>query len=312
MKEKIYLNDKQYNVTDFYNRQDHRLTVVFENGVMIDDFLSNINDAPIRMYTAGYGNSRGTLCGEFVGWTTLYKRKGRTIILSDNGDVWEEPQPYVEPTPTLEEVKITKIEELRTICHQMIEAGVDVEIGGEIQHFSYTTEDQNNIKDAFDLAYQTGLSVPYHADGKSCALFTSEEITMVFIMNKTNLTHHTTYFNQMRMYVESLDDIETINAIQYGDPLIGEYFEDYTNMMVQAQLVITALLGLEEQEEFAEETLEDYPGELPNETDELDDELGGELDGELNDELDDGLDDGLDGELNNEQDDKLQSSSGGE
>ena len=269
MKEKIYINDKQYNVADFYNRQDHRLTVVFENKSMIDEFLDDINNAPICMYTAGYGaNHRGTLCGEFVGWTTLYKQDGNIIVLSDNGDVWEEPQPYVEPILTLEQTKTIKIDELRAICHQMIENGVDVEIGNTTQHFSYTTEDQNNIKDAFDLAYQTGLSVPYHSDGQSCALYTPAQITMVFIMNKTNLTHHTTYFNQMRMYVESLDDIATIQSIQYGDPLTGEYLEDYTNMMTQAQLVIAALLGADE-EEFAEETLEEYPGEQEEQSDEL-------------------------------------------
>ena len=266
MKEKIYINDKQYNVADFYNRQAHRLTVVFNDETMIDEFLSNINNASICMYTAGYGGNRGALCGEFAGWTTLYKQDGNTIILSDNGDVWQEPQPYVEPIPTIEQIKSIKINELRAICHQMIEAGVDVEIGGEIQHFSYTTEDQNNIKDAFDLAYQTGLSVPYHADGESCTLFTPAEITMIFIMNKTNLTHHTTYFNQMKMYIESLDDIDAIQSIQYGDPLTGEYLEDYTNMMVQAQLVITALLGLEKQDEANNELSDEASNETDDES----------------------------------------------
>ena len=310
MKEKIYINDKQYNVADFYNRQDHRLTVVFDDETMIDEFLSNINNASICMYTAGYGGNRGALCGEFAGWETLYKREGTTIILSDNGDVWEEPQPYVEPTLTLEQIKSIKINELRAICHQMIEDGVDVEIGGEVKHFSYTTEDQNNIKDAFDLAYQTGLSVPYHADGESCTLFTPAEITMIFIMNKTNLTHHTTYFNQMKMYIESLDDIDTIQSIQYGNTLIGEYLEDYTNMMVQAQLVITALLGTDEQEEIKEE----YFDESPDETDEFDDEqrIDDESDDELDGEFDVESDEELNEELNNEQNDELQSSSGGE
>ena len=245
MKECIYINDKQYNVADFYNRQAHRLTFIFENNTMIDDFISDIHNAPIRMYTAGYGGNRGVLCGEFVDWDTVYLRDNSSnkVVLSDNGDVWTptiEPQPIA---PTLQEVKTGKITQLRSICHQMIEAGVDVEIDGTTQHFSYTTEDQNNIKDAFDLAYQTGLSVPYHADGCSCALYTPEQISMIFILNKTNLTHHTTYFNQLRMYVESLDNATTINSIQYGDPLTGEYLTDYTAMMAQAQLVITALVG---------------------------------------------------------------------
>jgi len=128
----------------------------------------------------------------------------------------------------------------------MIEDGVDVEIGGEVQHFSYTTEDQNNIKDAFDLAYQTGLDVPYHADGYGCKLYTPEQITMIFIMNKTNLTHHTTYFNQLRMWVETLTDIDEIQSVQYGDALTGEYLENYSLMMEQAQLVISALIGVED------------------------------------------------------------------
>lgn len=265
MKEQIRINGVTYNVTSFSICDNHKIVIEFDDFSMISHFLESIQTYPIEMYIG----EPGILCGQYYGYKTLYKRDGNKIILSNNGDVWEqeviEPQPYI---PTLEEAKLSKISELRTICHQMIETGVDIEIGDTTQHFSYTTEDQNNIKDAFDLAYQTGLSIPYHADGLSCVLYTPAEITMIFIMNKTNLTHHTTYFNQMKMYVESLDDINTIQLIQYGDPLPGVYFEEYTNMMIQAQLVITALLGPQldpQDEELEGELLEEEPSSLEEE-----------------------------------------------
>ena len=87
----------------------------------------------------------------YHGYTTLYRDiDENTVILSNDGSVYVEPEPVPEPepyVPTLEEVKTSKIQSLSSTCKQMIINGVDVEIDGTVEHFSYDEEDQVNIKE---------------------------------------------------------------------------------------------------------------------------------------------------------------------
>lgn len=152
----------------------------------------------------------------------------------------EPSEPYV---PTLDDVKKSKINELSRICNQSIVNGVNVEIDGVMEHFSYKDEDQVNIKEIFDLAVQTNIPMYYHADGASCKLYTVEQIITLYSTASTNKMHHTTYFNQLKLYVETLETNENVNDVVYGQELTGTYLETYNNSMMQAQLVLETLLS---------------------------------------------------------------------
>lgn len=179
------------------------------------------------------------------------KEDGLTYILtndendiytkSDTGNISGEMEEYI---PTLEDVKNNKITELLSICNSMIIHGVDVEIDGNVEHFSYTDEDQVNVKEIFDLSIQTNVPMYYHADGESCKLYTVEQIANIYSSLATNKMHHITYFNQLKMYVQSLDDIDIVNAVAYGDELTGSYLDTYNAAMEQAKAGISALFTL--------------------------------------------------------------------
>lgn len=160
------------------------------------------------------------------------------IPYSDNGIEIE----YPEYTPTLEEVKTIKIAEFSRICNQMITNGVDIDVDGNIEHFSYTDEDQRNIKELFDIVLQTNNSMYYHSDNGGCKLYSVDQIINLYISEVTNKMHHTTYFNQMKMYIESLDDNSIISNITYGTELPGEYLDTYNNAMLKAKENIDFLL----------------------------------------------------------------------
>ena len=189
------------------------------------------------MYTQG-----GLICGEWNDYITLYLQTDNSIQLSNDGSVYVEPE---EPKKeeTLEDVKKNKINELSENCKQLIYSGVTVDIDGVAEHFSYKTEDQTNIKDACDYANTTGLSVPYHADNTGCKLYTPEQIMNIYIAEKTNLTNQETYFNQLKIYVMSLDNIDDVKNVLYGQDLTGEYLENYNTVMTQAGLIIQAYFG---------------------------------------------------------------------
>lgn len=135
-----------------------------------------------------------------------------------------------------EELANSKIQELSSKCQEAITNGI--ELNGE--HFSYTLTDQNNISNIFQLAMSTGLSVPYHADGQDCRLYSKEEIMNIYFSQETNVTHHTTYYNQLKQYVLTLTTEEEINSVVYGQELIGTYLETYNEIMKQASIIATA------------------------------------------------------------------------
>lgn len=184
----------------------------------------------------------------------LYKKSddGLTYILTNNeDDVYVEPTEPENPdvdydyTPSLESVKDSKINSLSRICNTSIIDGVDVEIDGNVEHFSYTEEDQMNIKEIFDLAVQSNISMYYHADGQSCKLYTVEQIVNIYTSLAMNKMHHITYFNQLKMFIQSLEDVDAVNNIEYGVELTGEYLEIYNAAMEQAKAGMNALLTVD-------------------------------------------------------------------
>lgn len=249
-KEKIKLADGSVYEIDAILYLFNLIKITFSNK---DDIEKLISD-PSVFKTIDILTRGGQECGQYSDYITVYKIEDNILTLSNDGSVYVEPvepdpidpiypDPFEPIEPSLEDIKSFKISYLSSICNQMITDGIDMVIGDTTEHFSYKSEDQVNIKDAFDLALQTGLDIPYHCDGGGCKLYTADQIINLYISQKTNLTHHTTYFNQMRMYVNSLDDIDTVNAIEYGDELTGQYLTDYNIAMNQAAEVIKALLN---------------------------------------------------------------------
>lgn len=136
----------------------------------------------------------------------------------------------------LQKVKSDKIATLSTICRENIEKGV--EFNGE--RFSYKIEDQGNLEKSCNYAITTGLDAPYHADGCTCKLYPKEVLFTVYQMQTANLTHNETYFNQLKMYILSLNDMYEIESIYYGQELVGEYLDNYNMIMAQTQKIVEA------------------------------------------------------------------------
>lgn len=249
MKEKIRLLNKKEYEFDRINIFGHLLTITFDKNVDVDALVADTS----IFYSVTLLTRGGDTCEEFLQFTTLYMRNDQTIYLSNDGSVYKPEPPkqdiVIIEIPetvelTLEELRADKIKEFSFLCRQKIEEGIDIEINGTMQHFSYKeNEDQNDIKEAFDLAVATGMSVPLHSDGGNCTLYTPEEMTQIYVAEKTNLTHHKTYFNQMKQYIMTLETKEEIGGMTYGDPLTGKYLETYQVMMEQAQKLVQVVIS---------------------------------------------------------------------
>lgn len=171
------------------------------------------------------------------------------VLTKDENDIYIEPniselpvESLLEHFPTIDEIRHIKISSLSSICNKQIINGVDIDIDGVWEHFSYTDEDQTNIKELFDLAIQTNVPLYYHSDGNSCKLYTVDQIVTIYTTAAMNKMHHITYFNQLKMYLQSLDDAENISGIEYGYELTGEYLDTYNAAMEQAKTGMNTLL----------------------------------------------------------------------
>ena len=243
MLEKIQLQNSEFYKIENISQNDNILTIKFFDEVDVNSLLDNTSIFnTITLFTRG-----NTLYGEISGFVTLYQRiDDHTIILSNDKSVCTPIEyPVIpDPEPTLEEMREYKINELSDICNQKIEEGISLEINEKTESFSYKTVDQTNIKDAYELAINTKLDVPYHANEQACKLYTAEQIAELYVKEKLNLTHHTTYFNQLKMYILTLDNKDDINAIEYGQELTGEYLETYNTTMAQTKLIVQKFLEI--------------------------------------------------------------------
>ena len=133
---------------------------------------------------------------------------------------------------TLDFIRQSKISEMSLQCRKTIEAGVDVELRMETKHFSMDTQDQLNLMSLGVMA-QTQELIPYHADGETCIFYTADEINQIVAAATAHKVYHTTYYNALKNYINSLSTIEEIAAITYGTPIPDEYQSEVLKVITQ-------------------------------------------------------------------------------
>ena len=132
-----------------------------------------------------------------------------------------------DPDITLEFIRSSKINEMSHVCNQIIENGCDVVLtDGENHHFSLTIQDQLNLITLSSMAASGMEAIPYHADGELCCFYTPQDIQLIIAAATNHKTYHTTYFNALKTYINSLENINDISNIYYGVQLPEEYQSD--------------------------------------------------------------------------------------
>ena len=123
--EKIKVKGKLYEIRSIQTIEPHVLQIVF-TGTPPTKW-----NGDIVLYTAG-----DIECATLAGWTTVYRDEGQTVYLSDDGSVYQTPDPDTggeilppEPyEPTLVELQAAKKREISQACETAIYSGVDVKL----------------------------------------------------------------------------------------------------------------------------------------------------------------------------------------
>nr|DAK06603.1 MAG TPA: protein of unknown function (DUF4376) [Caudoviricetes sp.] len=162
-------------------------------------------------------------------------------IVYEYGEV-PEPTPEPEPVePTIDEVRQSKLDEISSICEQVIYGGVDVELSTGKKHFSLTANDQTNIDSVFNAIVLGATEYPYHADGEPCEMYSASDVMTLYIAAKGFVTQQTTYCNALRQWIKREDKIETISAIRYGDTLPSDLQKNVENILTAANAQVQAI-----------------------------------------------------------------------
>lgn len=145
---------------------------------------------------------------------------------------------------TLDEYKAYYKGVIGKACTAAIEGGVDVETSFGKQHFSYTIEDQSNIKDLIitGIISDFSLPLPYHADGNLCDTYQPADILKIYMALSSNKTYHTTYCNILNAMINDAKDMVTVKGITYGMEITDEKYTDVVNKINESKDALLAIV----------------------------------------------------------------------
>lgn len=134
---------------------------------------------------------------------------------------------------TAEFVRNVKIQELSLACSKAIADGFDVEISGEVMHFSLTTNDQTNLNAAAMQGLNGASLIPYHSDGGEYRLFALDDILKIVNSANEHRTYHLAYFNSLKKWVNTLVRISSIQSVEYGSEIPKKYQSPLLKSMIE-------------------------------------------------------------------------------
>lgn len=146
-----------------------------------------------------------------------------------------EPKPYV---PTLEEVREAKVVEMENIKQQQICAGFDVALtDGTTEHFTLTIEEQIELSALLQKVKDGVPQLPWHIEDERehCRYYKNEDMALIVEAAFAHKSWHRTYFQDLRIFIRSLDSKEAVEAVTYGMEIPEEYRAEPLKDMMAAQ-----------------------------------------------------------------------------
>ena len=113
------------------------------------------------------------------------------------------------------------------LCEKMITDGFDIKLSdNKSHHFSLSIQDQLNLLSTVKMIESGETFIPYHADGELCKAYSVEDMSNIITYTTEFKTFHTTYFNSLKAYINSLRSVNTVSTIEYGVEIPEKYQSD--------------------------------------------------------------------------------------
>lgn len=170
----------------------------------------------------------------YHGYTTMYRNDEITeeyngYQLSNDGSVYIPPEPEPEPEPyepTLEELKEQKVSEMNQKQQELIQYGVEVPLSdGTMERFTLKDQDQMSLMGLQTLAVQGAEKIPWHEADNSehCKYYNAEDMSRITGAALSFISYQVTYFRDLRIYINSMQDKESVQSVEYGMYIPTEY-----------------------------------------------------------------------------------------
>lgn len=152
---------------------------------------------------------------------------GLLAALNENQSIEEPTEEEPVDNQDIELVREGKINAMSRACENAIMNGFDIVLSdGLNHHFSLEITDQITISILATKALAGETNLPWHADGEPCQFYSTDDILSINNAMETLVTYHQTYFNSLKMYILSIEDVKTINEVIYGTEIPVEYQSD--------------------------------------------------------------------------------------
>lgn len=146
--------------------------------------------------------------------------------------------------PNIADLRAAKTAEMSAACNAAINAGTTVQMpDGTQEAFTYSTADQANVSEMFMACLMGAESYPYHANDEPCQSYTAAEIMAIYGTLSMYKTGQLTYHNQLKQYIGTLETVQEVQAVTYGQELTGEYLVAYGTLMQEAQAQMQAVIS---------------------------------------------------------------------
>lgn len=168
---------------------------------------------------------------QFNGWSPEIPESG----IVENDMVFTAEFEYI---PTLEEVKSQKIQEMNERQQEIIQNGIEVQLSdGTTGQFSLGLYDQLSLGQLRSNAEKGTEKIPWHEDeeGKKCKWYCAVDMLLITSKAEAFLTYHITYFRDLRDYIKSMGDKESVNSVEYGVYIPSEYQSEVLRDLYSAQ-----------------------------------------------------------------------------
>lgn len=171
---------------------------------------------------------------DYSTYTTIYRELNDSVQFSNDGSIYTPPEPTPEPEepdyepyePTLEEIKEQKIQEMNAEQQKIIQYGVEVPLSdGTMERFTLKDQDQMSLMGLQTLAAQGIGQIPWHdADNaEHCKYYSAEDMSRITGAALSFISYQVTYFRDLRIYINSLLDKESVQSVTYGTYIPQEY-----------------------------------------------------------------------------------------
>lgn len=168
---------------------------------------------------------------QFNGWSPEIPESG----IVENDMVFTAEFEYI---PTLEEVKSQKIQEMNERQQEIIQNGIEVQLSdGTTGQFSLGLYDQLSLGQLRSNAEKGTEKIPWHEDeeGKKCKWYCAVDMLLITSKAEAFLTYHITYFRDLRDYIKSMGNKESVNSVEYGVYIPSEYQSEVLRDLYSAQ-----------------------------------------------------------------------------